>query len=306
MKKVLVTGGAGYKGTLLVEALLDRECAVTLLDNFMYGLENALGFSSHRNCTIVKKDIRNLERQDVEGYDIVYHLAAISGMPACQSNPHSAQTINVDSTQSLASLLDDDQVLVYASTTSIYGQSDEPQDENAQPRPPSLYAMTKYQAETICMRRANSIAFRFATLFGVSHKMRCDLLFNDFVFRAVTERNVVLFDEHSVRTFLHVRDAIRAYLMVLDQPQNLVGKIFNVGSHKMNFSKLELAQNIKQHLNIDIMNTSLPDTDRRDFIINYDRINALGFHITVGLDEGIRELVELYSWYRPFTHYQTI
>lgn len=306
MKKVLITGGAGYKGVLLAETLLKEGYFVTILDNFMYGFESVLGFAGKKNCGIIKKDIRNLQKEDVKDHDLICHLAAISGYPACEANPHSAKTINVDSTERLVNLLGEEQILVYASTTSMYGKSDKVQDESSQPHPLSLYAVTKYEAEKICMQRKNSISLRFATLFGVSRKMRCDLLLNDFVYKAVTERSIVLFDSHSVRTFLHIRDAIKAYIMATQQPEKFVDKIFNVGSKEMNYSKLDLAQRINNHCNIEIIETNLSDPDRRSFIMNFDKISSLGFSPNITLDEGIQELLRLYDWYRPFITYKTI
>jgi nucleoside-diphosphate-sugar epimerase len=306
VKSVLITGGAGYKGTLLAEALLQTGCRVTLMDNFIYGYEPVLGFAADRNCTILKRDVRNLEEKDVKDYDIIYHLAAISGYPACEANPHSAQMINVVSTEKLVKLLSEDQVLVYASTTSLYGKSGLEQDEISLPTPASLYGITKWQAETLCMQRENSISFRFATLFGVSRRMRCDLLLNDFVYRAVNDRSIVLFDSHSVRTFLHVRDAIRAYVMAFHDAEKMAGQIYNVGSGSMNFSKLEIARIIQRHLHNEIIETQLADPDRRDFIINFDKITALGFKPGISIEEGILELLRLYSWYQPFQNYRPI
>lgn len=306
MKNVLITGGAGYKGVILAEALLQAGCRVTLMDNFIYGYESVLGFASDSNCTIIKRDIRNLEENDVRGFDIVYHLAAISGYPACEANPHSAQMINVVSTEKLIKLLSDEQTLVYASTTSLYGKSGLEQDETALPTPGSLYGITKWQAESVCMQRRNSVSFRFATLFGASRRMRCDLLLNDFVYRAVNDRSIVLFDSHSVRTFLHVRDAIKAYVMAYHHPEKFVGQIFNVGSSTMNFSKIELARIIQRHLQNEIIETQLADPDRRDFIINFDKITAQGFTSTYSIEDGIEELLRLYSWYQPFQNYRPI
>jgi nucleoside-diphosphate-sugar epimerase len=303
---VLVTGGAGYKGVLLVEALLQQGYRVTLMDNFIYGYESVLGFASDGNCTIIKQDIRNLEEKDLKPFDLIYHLAAISGYPACEANPHSAQMINVVSTQNLLKLLSPEQVLVYASTTSLYGKSGLEQDERAVPTPASLYGITKWQAESLCMQRQNSISLRFATLFGASRRMRCDLLLNDFVYRAFYDRTIVLFDSHSVRTFLHVADAIAAYVMVLHQPEKMAGQIFNVGSASMNFSKLALATIIQQHLHNEIIETQLVDPDRRDFIINFDKITSLGYSPAISIEEGIQELLRLYAWYQPFQNYRPI
>lgn len=306
MKNILITGGAGYKGVILAEALLQSGYNVTLMDNFIYGYESVLGFASYNNCTILKRDIRNLEERDVNQYDIIYHLAAISGYPACEANPHSAQMINVVSTDRLVKLLSVDQILVYASTTSLYGESGLEQDETSLPTPVSLYGVTKWQAESICMQRQNSISLRFATLFGVSRRMRCDLLLNDFVWRAVQDRSIVLFDSHSVRTFLHVRDAINAYQMALQQSSEMTGQIYNVGSSDMNFSKLEIAKIIQRYLNNEIIETQLADPDRRDFIINFDKIKSLGFCPLISIEDGVSELLRLYSWYQPFQNYRPI
>lgn len=305
VKKILITGGAGYKGVILAGELLREGHKVTILDNFMYGYEPVIAVSSNKNCNIKKKDIRNLSKDDVKDYDIIYHLAAISGYPACEANPHSAQTINVTATNSLVKMLGDEQVIVYASTTSMYGKSGEAQDESSTPTPVSLYGITKYQAENICLQRKNCVVFRFATLFGISPKMRCDLLLNDFVYRAVYDRSILLFDAYSVRTFLHVRDAISAYLMVLHYPE-MMGSIYNVGSNDMNYSKLDLAKKIKKHIDIEIIETKLEDPDRRNFVINFDKIRTLGFKPTISIDEGIGELLRLYSWYKPFSNYRTI
>ncbi len=306
MKNILITGGAGYKGTVLTEALLNEGCKVTILDNFMYGYEPVLGFTSHPHCAIIKKDIRNLVESDVKNFDIIYHLAAISGYPACETNPHSAQMINVVSTQNLVNLLGQEQILVYASTTSMYGKSGKEQDETSIPTPVSLYGITKFKAETICMQRKNSIALRFATLFGASRKMRCDLLLNDFVYKAVYDRSIVLFDGKSARTFLHIRDAIKAYTMVIHNIEKMTGNIFNIGSNRMNYSKLELAKLIQRHLKNEIIETQLDDPDQRNFIINFDKIARLGFKPTITVEEGIQELIKLYSWYQPFSLYRPI
>lgn len=306
MTKVLITGGAGYKGVLLAEQLLLRGCRVTIFDNFLYGYESVLGFAADGNCTIVRGDIRNLAAADLRSYDIVFHLAAISGYPACEANPHSAQMINVVSTERLVSLLDPGQLLVYASTTSLYGRSGREQKESDTPTPGSLYASTKWQAETICMRHRRAVAFRFATLFGASRRMRCDLLLNDFVYRAVQDRSIVLFDSHSVRTFLHVRDAVEAYCMVLDRADTMAGEIYNVGANSMNASKLELAEKIRSVLQNEIIETQLADPDRRDFIINFDKIEKLGFKPAITIEAGIEELVRLYSWYRPHENFRPI
>ena len=304
--KVLVTGGAGYKGCHLVEALTNEGFSVTVLDNFLYGYESLLGFVENQKINVIKKDIRNLKESDVSSFDIIFHLAAVSGYPACEANPHSAQTINVASTQLLLNYLSNDQILVCASTTSMYGSSGKNLDETATPSPVSLYGITSLEREMLCMSRPNTIAFRFATIFGTSRRMRRDLLLNDFTYKAVTERCLVLYDYHSKRTFLHVRDAIEAYIMAARNPERMVGGIFNIGSNSMNFSKLDIAEKISKHVNLDIIKSDLKDPDRRDFIINFDKISALGFIPKYSVDDGIEELLRLYSWYRDNILFRTI
>jgi nucleoside-diphosphate-sugar epimerase len=306
MQKILITGGAGYKGTVLTEELLKSGYSVTILDNFMYGYDSVLGFVGNKHCTILKKDIRNLAPSDVADYDVIFHLAGISGYPACEANPHSAQIINVDSTRKLVSFIGKNQLLIYASTTSFYGSSGEIKDENSPVAPVSLYGITKLEAEKICMSHQYSISMRFATLFGVSRKMRTDLLVNDFVQKAITERSLVLFDSKSVRTYLHVKDAISAYLLALEKPAQMAGQIYNVGSNKLNFSKLALAEKIKQHIDFRIIDSDLSDFDKRNFVICYDKIDQMGFRPSVSIDEGIIELKKLYAFYRPFLPYQVI
>ena len=306
MRNILVTGGAGYKGTMLVNALLNEGYCVSVIDNFMYGYEPVLDFVDHKNCTILKKDIRNLQQADVSSYDVIFHLAGISGYPACEANPHSAEIINVNSTKKLVSYLSKDQLLVYASTTSFYGSSGEIKDENSPILPVSLYGITKYEAEKICMSHQNAVALRFATLFGVSRRMRTDLLVNDFIYKAITERSLLLFDSKSIRTYLHVKDAIIAYMMILSQTAKMTGQVYNVGSNEMNFSKLDLANKIREYIDFKIIDSDLDDFDRRNFIINYNKIYDIGFKPSISIDEGILELKKLFSFYRPFSPYQVI
>ena len=299
MKKSLITGGAGYKGALLTEALLNQGHHVTILDNLMYGDSTALAFANNPNFNVNNMDVRNIKKSDVEGFDYIFHLAGISGFPACEANPHSAHTINVDATAKLVSLLEKEQVVVYASTTSMYGRTGNEQNEDSTPDPISLYGITKYEAEKICLTHPNGIALRFATIFGVGPRMRYDLMLNDFVHKAVAERALVLFDQDSKRTFLHVRDAIRAYVMTTVKTEQMAGQVFNVGDNDLNFSKLDLANRIKKFVEFEIVTTNLADPDRRDFVINYDKIEKLDFKAQIDLDTGIEELVRLYKWYKP-------
>ena len=304
--KILITGGGGYKGLKLAKILLENGHEVTLFDNFLYGQDPCLFLFDYPALKIVCKDIRNIEKSDLVDYDCIYHLAGISGYAPCEANPHSAHLINVEATRKFVSLLSPSQLLGYASTTSFYGKEGKVCTEDSTIQAVSLYGISKYEAEKICMERENSTAFRFATIFGVSPRMRWDLMPNEFVMRAVQERSLVLFDPNSVRTFLHIDDAIKAYLMLLDKTDDMTGQVFNVGCEAMNLSKMQLAQKIKQHVDFEIIEVTSHDLDSRSFIVNFDQISVLGFKASKDLDEGIQELVKLFSFYQPSRPYNVI
>lgn len=303
---ILVTGGAGYKGVLLTEYLLDKGYKVTMLDNFMFGYEPILHLVSNKNLSIVQEDVRNDLKKYIKDQDVIIHLAGISGYPACEANPNSAVLINVNATGKLTRELSKAQMLIYASTTSFYGKSGELRDETSTVEPVSLYGRTKYEAETICMEKENTIALRFATIFGVSPKMRNDLLLNEFVYRALVERCLVLFESQSKRTFLHIRDAIGAYLLVIENFTAMKNNIFNVGDESMNYSKMEIAKYIQKYFDYTIIDSEVKDLDIRNFLISYDKIRGYGYKIKYTIDDGIKELLKLYSFYRPYLPYKTI
>lgn len=304
--KILVTGGAGYKGVVLVEELLRLRHKVTLADNFMYGYEPVLHLANHKNLEIRQLDIRNIQEHDLAPYDVIYHLAGISGVPACAANAHSAEFINVTATRRMVKALSKSQLLVNASTTSFYGASGKIFDENTKVEPISLYGQTKYAAEQIVQQRENSVSLRFATVFGVSPRMRNDLMVNDFVHKAMAERVMVLFAGHSRRTFVHIRDAAAAYALVLDRADRMRGQIYNVGGEHMNFSKLEIAQAIQKQVQCEVIDSSMPTIDKRNFRVSFKKIEKLGYKTKVSLEDGIRELVKLYSFYTIDSQYKVI
>jgi nucleoside-diphosphate-sugar epimerase len=303
---ILITGGAGYKGVLLTKELLDLNYKVTILDNFMYGYDSVLHLVNNKNLKIIKKDIRNISVNDLKNYDVIYHLAGISGMPACAANPHSAESINVESTLKLTKMLSKEQRLINASTTSFYGYSEEICDETTDVNPVSLYGKTKYEAEKIIQDRENSISLRFATVFGVSSKMRNDLLINDFTYKSIKERSIILFAGHTKRTFIHIKDAIRSYTHTLDNFESMNNNIFNVGSNDLNLSKYEISQCISKHVDFEIIDSTLSDLDNRNFEICFDKIEKYGFKTIYDLDYGIKELVKLYTFYVQYVPYKVI
>lgn len=303
--KILVTGGAGYKGTVLTRRLLEKGFQVTLLDNFMYGYESVMHMATNRNLEIIKHDIRN-GIPDLQKYDVIFHLAGISGFPACASNPHSAQLINVEAVRLIARDLAPGQILINASTTSLYGKSGKPCNEETAVDPVSTYAITKLAAEQILHEKPNVVSLRFATVFGCSTRMRMDLMINDFVYKAVKEKVIVLFDSFAKRTFIHVEDAAECYLFAMNNFSAMKGGIWNAGGNSLNFSKDEIAEKIRRKVEFSIVNSELRDKDLRHFIVNFDKIEKLGYKPARTVEDGIDELIRIYGFYEYYSHYRTI
>ena len=198
-------------------------------------------------------------------------------MPACAANQSSAYLINVEATKLLVNSLSPHQLIIYASTTSFYGKSGEPCNEKTPVDPVSYYGVTKYEAEKIVLEKENAIALRFATVFGFSPKMRMDLMVNDFTYKALKERVVVLFDGYAKRTFIHIDDAIDCYVFALDHASEMKGNVFNAGGEHLNFSKREIADIIREEIEYKIIDSEVKDKDLRHFLVNYDKIKSLGY-----------------------------
>jgi nucleoside-diphosphate-sugar epimerase len=297
--KIAVTGGAGYCGIPLCEELLAQGHRVTMVDNFMFGYEPVLHLARNPNLEIVKRDIRNADMSYLSDKDVVFHLAGISGYPACEANPHSAKMINVTATVQIAKHLAPSQLLIFPSTTSFYGSTGALGTEETVPAAVSLYGVTKVEGEKAVMDRPNSISLRWATVFGVSPRMRAGLLVNDFVDKAVNERAIVLYDADSRRTFMHVSDVVRGYMFALENQDRMKNGIFNMGSARLNYTKREVAQEVRNVTPCDVIDADLGDTDIRNFLVSFDKVKKLGFDCTVTLAEGVQELVRLYRFYTP-------
>ena len=222
-------------------------------------------------------------------------MAGLSGYPACEANPGIAESVNVESTKKICDLMSKSQKLIYASTTYIYEISKKKINEDSPVNPKTLYARTKLEAEKICLNRENTVSLRFATIFGVSPKMRHDLILNDFVKKAVNERNIVLFDQHSLRSFIHIDDVMDAYLLTIKNFNKMKQNIYNVGSDKMNYSKLQIAKKIQKKTVCEVITSTLNDPDKRNFIIDYSKIQKFKFINKVSIDDGINELVKFYK-----------
>jgi nucleoside-diphosphate-sugar epimerase len=298
MASILVTGGAGYLGSIIVPELLAAGHRVTVLDSFMY-LQNSLAHvCADPNFDVINGDARSVETLQplLKGVDYVLPLAALVGAPLCKKDPIAATTTNRDAIATLAKLMSPQQRIVMPITNSGYGVGEKGKEctEESPLRPVSLYGVDKVEAEKIVLGRENSVSLRLATVFGMAPRMRIDLLVNDFVYRAVTDRAVVLFEAHFKRNFIHVRDVARAFLHAIDNFDDMRGRPFNVGLSDANLSKAELCDRIRVHVpNFQYLEAPIgEDPDKRDYIVSNARIEATGYAPKHSLDDGIRELVK--------------
>jgi len=297
---ILVTGGAGYLGSIMVPALLKAGHKVTVLDNFMYG-QNSLAHVCHDpNFNMIRGDIRTKDKvaQLLKGIEIIIPLAAFVGAPLCDSNPIEAKTVNHDSMLTLFNLAGNGQYILMPTTNSAYGTGNEINHctEKSELRPISSYAKEKVNVEMALMKRRNSISFRLATVFGMSPRMRIDLLVNDFTYRAVHDGFIILFESHFKRNFIHVSDVTRAFIHAIDNFENMKGEIYNVGLSDANLSKKELCEKIQQYVpNFIFQEAAIgKDPDQRNYVVSNKKIEDTGFSPIYSLDLGIQELAKGY------------
>ncbi len=310
MSNILVTGGAGYIGSTLVPDLLSKKHKVTVIDNFMYDQTSLATSIRDRNFEIVFGDVRDesLMKKLVSKADIIIPLAAIVGAPACDKDPVTAQSINKDSILWLLKQVSRSQQVIMPTTNSAYGSGEKNNfcDENSPLNPLSLYARDKVVVEKSLLEHENSTSFRLATVFGISPRMRLDLLVNNFTLRAVTDGFVIVFEGHFKRNYIHILDVVQAFNMAINNKEQFKGEIFNVGLSQANISKIELCQEIKKIVpNFLFLEAPLgKDPDQRNYIVSNKKIEALGFSPTVSLQEGLNELVKGLKMFnhKPFTN----
>jgi nucleoside-diphosphate-sugar epimerase len=299
--RIVVTGGAGYIGSVLVPMLLNDGHEVTVVDNFMYGQTSLLDCCHHRSLTVVNADVRSVEpiKTLVSKADAVLPLACFTGAPICKRDPWAAQDVNYTAVKTIADMLSPSQKMIFPSTNSGYGVGEAGIhcDEDTPLRPVSNYGVWKVELEKLLLDRGSFVTFRFATLFGMSPRMRLDLLVNDFTYRAVVDRSVVLFEPHFKRNYLHVRDAARAFVHALANYDQMKGRPFNVGLSDANISKMELCELIKTKIpSFQIVTAEVgEDPDKRNYIVSNARIEATGFSTAFGLEKGIEELIKGYT-----------
>ena len=298
---ILVTGGAGYLGSVLVPELLKSGHRVSVLDNFMYGQNSLLDCCRYDTFRVARGDARDrgLLEQLVRDKDIVIPLAALVGAPLCERDQIGTETVNRDAIRTLTEVLSKKQRIIIPTTNSGYGvgQKGIYCTEDTPLNPISFYGRMKVEAEKIVLDRGNGISLRLATVFGTSPRMRIDLLVNDFTYRAVNDRFIVVFEGHFKRNYIHIRDVARAFIHAIDSFDRLKDEPYNVGLSDANLSKLELCAKIKEQLP-DFVYIEAPvgeDPDKRDYIVSNEKIEKTGFEPEYSLEMGIRELIKCYT-----------
>lgn len=298
--RILVTGGAGYLGSVLCEHLLAAGYSVTVLDNLLYGQRSLFQFCAHPDFDFVFGDARDerLLGELIPKHDALIPLACIVGAPACDRDPILAQSVNVDAIALLNRLRSPNQLVIYPTTNSGYGtkSGDLYCTEDTPLEPISLYGVTKAKAEELLLNSPNAISLRLATVFGMSPRMRLDLLVNHFVYAAVTDRYLVIFEKDFKRNYVHIRDVADCFLHCLRHADRMVGRCFNVGLDSANLSKAELAMKIKEHIPDFYVHFAEigQDPDKRNYIVSNQRLREAGFEAKRTLDDGIRELIKGY------------
>ncbi len=299
--RLLVTGGAGYLGSMMVPVLLAEGHEVTVIDSFMYNQNSLLDVCHHPALTVVRGDARDkkLVSQHIKSADAIVPLACLTGAPLCDKDPLEARSVNLDAVKLLLELRSKQQRVVFPTTNSGYGigQNGIHCTEETPLQPISTYGRLKVEAEQVVLAAGNSLTFRLATAFGISPRMRLDLLVNDFVYRAVTDGFLVVFQGHFKRNFIHVRDIARVFLHALKNFERMKGQPYNVGLSDANLSKLELCEAIRRQVPSFYFTEAEigQDPDQRNYIVSNDKIERTGFTPSVSLDAGIAELIKGYQ-----------
>jgi nucleoside-diphosphate-sugar epimerase len=298
--KLLVTGGAGYLGSILSERFLAEGFEVTVVDNLMYNQHSLFHLCANPNFEFVRGDVRDepLMRQLLKGKDVVIPLAAIVGAPACDAEPRLAQSVNYEAICLLNKLRSSDQLVVYPTTNSGYGTKSGSVycTEETSLDPITLYGKTKVEAEAELLAKPRAISLRLATVFGVSPRMRLDLLVNHFVYAAATDRYIVIFEKDFKRNYIHIRDIADCFVHSIHHSDRMSGRSFNAGLDSANLSKEELALKVKEYVPDFFIHFAEfgKDPDKRNYIVSNQRLREAGFEAKRSLDDGIQELLKGY------------
>jgi len=303
--KVLITGGAGYLGSTLTPALLQKGYHVTVLDNLLFNQSSLLDCCSNPHFNFVQGDICDLDLVNalLPKFDVIIPLAAIVGAPACKRNPALTRMVNYDAHMNIVKNVSSDQKVLFPTTNSGYGigEKDSYCTEKTELRPISEYGRIKVEIEKAFLDKGNAVTFRLATVFGMSPRMRMDLLVNDFVYQAVKDCALVLFEEHFRRNYIHVRDVAKAFLFGIENYEEMKSEPYNVGLSSANLTKRQLAEKIKEYVPEFYIHSAEigEDPDKRDYIVSNEKIESLGWNPDYTLDDGILELIKGYKIIRP-------
>ena len=301
MKKILITGGAGYIGSKLVTRLIGLNYKVTVIDVLKFSSNSLNHLFKSKNFIFVRGDVRNkaLMKKLIKKNEFIVPLAALVGAPLCEKNKKEAISVNLESIKYLMKNVKRKNKVIYLTTNSGYGVGERNKycDEKSPLNPISLYGKTKVQAEKIVMKNTNSIGFRLATVFGYSYRMRTDLLVNNFVYRSVKFKKLKIFEPHFRRNYIHIDDVVDGILYSINNFRKLKSEIYNLGLSSANLTKIMLAKKIKKQipsLKINIIK-NVKDPDQRDYFVSNKKIEKKGFKAKVSLDQGIEELITIFN-----------
>ncbi len=306
--RVVITGGAGYYGAVVCRHMLRAGYRVHVIDILEYGPEPVMELFIDDDFSLTRGDVldRELLRREIDGADTVIHLAALVGYPLCKKLPDRAWAVNVQGTRNVLEAMDPSQRLIYASTGSNYGEVEGICTEETPLNPLSLYGETKTISEQLCMERGNCTSFRFATAFGLSPRLRLDLMINDFTYQALVQNYLLVYEKHFRRTFIHVQDMARALVHALAKWPEMKDQVYNCGQESMNYTKEQIVRLLQERINFYVHFAEVgSDQDKRDYEVSYEKIRATGFETTIDIHRGITELVDglrLLDVRRPYSN----
>ena len=300
-KNILITGGAGYLGSMIATYLVKEGYNVTIIDKLVFSKTSLLHLYFYKNFKFIEGNVlsKPLIKKHIKNMDFIIPLAALVGAPLCDKHPRMTRLLNVEAIRSLCELASKKQKIIYLTSNSGYGVGKKNKycDENSPLNPVSLYGKTKNEAEKIVLKRGNCIAFRLATVFGFSYRMRTDLLVNFMTLKALKEGEIKVFEPHFRRNFIHVRDVANAILFSIKNFEKIKNNTYNLGLSTANITKLDLLKKIKKYLpklKI-IIDNNFKDPDQRDYFVSNRKIEKAGFKASIDLETGIKELIKVFN-----------